>query len=707
VKSLIKRRFKTRHWVTVCIFAVSIVGFVSSLRSEAVTPAYTITDLGTLGGSPNQSRGYGINNCGTTVGDSLASTGQHPFYRKGLTMTDITPSSALPGISYSVNSTGTVVGYAETSAGQRGFYWRDDNDNGVSDPGEFHDFFPSGFAGVAYDINDSNRVVGVLDAGGVGTQAFVWDSTNGFKTIDPPAIWAQSINNAGNIALWGSASYSSCPPNGQPCQATHAFILKNNTYIDLGTLDNTTLSLQSFSWRISEDGHVVGYSQTPSNNASLPIHPFLWFDANNNNTSDAGEMKDLGTLSGVNAYAYDINASGYVIGTSEVSGGGTHAYVWHDDNANGANDAGEMKDLNGQFTDATWTTLVEARSINDGGQIVGWGTKSNGETHAFLLTPTGFTPPPCPGASPSPTPTPATTSLISVQGAGTYGSTATLSATLNSNDMPVSGKTISFTLNGSAVCGGSTGVTCPATNASGIASLSGVSLAGINAGNYPNAVGASFAGDSSFASSNQNGQLTVLKASATITLTNLTQVFDGLPKFATASTTPSGLTVNITYSQNGNPVSSPTSLGAYAVSAVISDANYQGSTTGTLNIVEPAPVILLETGTSNAAAVDSVTFFRGPFRVTDNFNFSGDHLTRIIIFTLPLANPDQTLSVKASGIDLPIESVGNVTGVSGLNASYIIVKLPQGLQVSQPTTFGLTVTLRNVTSNTADLIITP
>ena len=54
-------------------------------------------------------------------------------------MTDITPSSALPGIGYSVNSTGTVVGYAETSVGQRGFYWRDDNDNGVSDPGEFHD----------------------------------------------------------------------------------------------------------------------------------------------------------------------------------------------------------------------------------------------------------------------------------------------------------------------------------------------------------------------------------------------------------------------------------------------------------------------------------------------------------------------------------------------------------------------------------------
>jgi probable HAF family extracellular repeat protein len=485
---------------------------------------------------------------------------------------------------------------------------------------------------------------------------------------------AQGINNAGTITGWASVSFG-----------THAFVLKNNTYIDLGTLDNTMLSLQSFSWRISEDGHVVGYSQTPSNNASIPIHPFLWFDANSNNTSDAGEMKDLGTLSGVNAYAFDINASGYVVGTSEVSGGGTHAYVWHDDNANGVNDAGEMKDLNGQFSDATWTTLVEARSLNDGGQIVGWGTKSNGETHAFLLTPAGFTPPPCPGASPSPTPTPANQTITVNTHApanAAYNSQFTVAATASSG--------LDVTYSSAGACT-NTGATFMMTSGTGTCTVK-----------YDQAGNANYN-----AAPQVTENVTAQKASATITLGNLTQVFDGSPKFATASTTPAGLTVNITYSQNGNPVSSPTSLGAYAVSAVISDTNYQGSTTGTLNIVEPAPVILLETGTSNAAAVDSVTFFRGPFRVTDNFNFSGDHLTRIIIFTLPLANPDQTLSVKASGIDLPIESVGNVTGVSGLNASYIIVKLPQGLQVSQPTTFGLTVTLRNVTSNTADLIITP
>jgi hypothetical protein len=81
VKSSSKRKSKTWHFVTACIVAVSVVSFIASHRSEAMVSPYTITDLGTLGGSPNQSRGYGINNCGTTAGDSLpaASLFTHPF----------------------------------------------------------------------------------------------------------------------------------------------------------------------------------------------------------------------------------------------------------------------------------------------------------------------------------------------------------------------------------------------------------------------------------------------------------------------------------------------------------------------------------------------------------------------------------------------------------------------------------------------------
>ena len=587
-----------------------------------MVPAYTITDLGTLGGSPNQSHGYGINNCGTTVGDSVAPGGiAHPFYKKGATMTDI-GSLGSEGIAYSLNASGYTVGYSTSAVGQRAILWHDNNGNGVSDPGELQDFLPAGAVGVANEINENNQVVGLMDTSGgsnLSDTPFVWDAINGVQALPtPPAgispMRAQGINNAGTIAAWAALSSSG---------RTHAFSIKNNTYTDLGTLDNTDNSLGSFAWRISEDDRVVGYSETHSNNASKPIHPFLWSQPNG--------MKDLGTLSGTNAYAYDINASGYVVGTSEVTGGGTHAYVWHDDNGNGVNDPGEMKDLNGQFSDSSWTTLVEARSINDGGQIVGWGTMTNGETHAFLLTPAGFIPPPCPGATPTPTPTPtpATTSLISVQGTGAYGGTANLSATLFSNDQPVVSKTISFTLNGTAVCGGSTGVTCPTTNASGIATLSGVSLTGINAGSYANAVGASFAGDASFGSASQTGSLTV------------------------------------------------------------------------------TPLLLLESGTNNAAAVDSVTFVRGPFRVTDDFNFSSDHLTRIIIFTSPLANPEPTLKVFASGHELQVESLGTLSGVPGLNVSYIIVKLDPVLTGSGPINYDLSVSFRGVTSNTATLPIIP
>jgi hypothetical protein len=48
-----------------------------------------------------------------------------------------------------------------------------------------------------------------------------------------------------------------------------------------------------------------------------------------------------------------------------------------------------------------------------------------------------------------------------------------------------------------------------------------------------------------------------------------------------------------------------------------------------------------------------------------------------------------------------------VTGVPGLNASYIVVKLDPVLTGSGPIAYDLTVSLRNVTSNTATLTIIP
>ena len=147
-------------------------------------------------------------------------------------------------------------------------------------------------------------------------------------------------------------------------------------------------------------------------------------------------------------------------------------------------------------------------------------------------------------------------------------------------------------------------------------------------------------------------------------------------------------------------------------------ANTGAQRTGTLTIVGQtftvmqdgtvlSPMIFTEEGTNNVAAVNSVSFVRGPFRLFDPFNFSADQRTRIIFFTsdLGLTQPNPSvLTVQASGANLPVENVGPLLGVPGLTGSHIVVRLPDGLPTGP---LQLTVTLRGVMSNVTTLNISP
>ena len=85
---------------------------------------------------------------------------------------------------------------------------------------------------------------------------------------------------------------------------------------------------------------------------------------------------------------------------------------------------------------------------------------------------------------------------------------------------------------------------------------------------------------------NATGTLVIAKAKADVTLSDLTQTYDGTVKAASASTTPSGLNVDFAYSQNGSPAT-PKNAGSYAVVATVKNANYEGSANGTL-VIEKA-----------------------------------------------------------------------------------------------------------------------
>src|SRR5204863_2335560 len=82
------------------------------------------------------------------------------------------------------------------------------------------------------------------------------------------------------------------------------------------------------------------------------------------------------------------------------------------------------------------------------------------------------------------------------------------------------------------------------------------------------------------------------KVTATLTLSNLTQTYNGSPKSVTVTTSPGGLSgVSITY--NGS-ASAPTGAGSYAVVASLNNANYTASdVTGTLVINKAAATITL------------------------------------------------------------------------------------------------------------------
>ena len=61
------------------------------------------------------------------------------------------------------------------------------------------------------------------------------------------------------------------------------------------------------------------------------------------------------------------------------------------------------------------------------------------------------------------------------------------------------------------------------------------------------------------------------QASGVGTLGSLNQTYNGAAKAATATTTPTGLTVNFTYNGSAN---APTNAGSYTVIGTINDANY-------------------------------------------------------------------------------------------------------------------------------------
>ena len=145
---------------------------------------------------------------------------------------------------------------------------------------------------------------------------------------------------------------------------SHAFLWEGDVVQDLGTLGGN----YSFAYDISASGQVVGRAYIANGDS----HAFLWED---------GAMDDLGTLGSSYSEARGINALGQVVGRSGTVDGEGHAFLWEN---------GVMYDLNDLVPNGSEWVLQYAFDTNDRGQIVGYGWRSgfyDGQCHAVLLTP--------------------------------------------------------------------------------------------------------------------------------------------------------------------------------------------------------------------------------------------------------------------------------------------------------------------------------
>jgi probable HAF family extracellular repeat protein len=329
-------------------FVPALVCFflTAQLETNAGT-IYTVTNLGTLGGSDTFV--YRINDFGHAVGSSRIASGDYNAYLyDGTGMQNLgVPAGGTESKAYGVNNSGQVVGTSYVDGKAQATLWNSGVTTSLGTLG--------GADSYALAINGSGQIAGgSTNSSGQG-HAFVY---GGGSMEDVGAQWAgdwssaYDINQAGQVTGYGKLSQG----------GFRGFVWSaDNGMTVLSTLGGAN----SYGLGINDAGQVVGQSSVASGYG----HAFLYSD---------GVMSDLGTLGGASSFAYGINNFGDVVGFSWWNGGSSsHAFLYR---------GGVMVDLNDFIAPLSGWELLEAYDINDAGQIVGVGA-FQGERLAFRLDP--------------------------------------------------------------------------------------------------------------------------------------------------------------------------------------------------------------------------------------------------------------------------------------------------------------------------------
>jgi probable HAF family extracellular repeat protein len=363
-------------------------------RRVAHNSHYTITDLGTLGGSFSLASAIS-NDGGITGGANVASGDLHPFVWREGKMTDLGTLGGPNGIAGGPNGSGELAGASEISTTDPlgedfcgfgthlvclGVPWQ---------TGSMKQLFTLGGNNAeVFTLNNRGLMAGVAETAlkdpvcvapqALQFQAVEWGPEAGDIRILPPLTgdtvgFALGNNDRGQAV--GSTGTCADTSIGSFAIGPHAVMWDHGFPIALGSLGGKTAAAGA---SINNRSEVVGGSTLTDEKT---FHTYLWTQENG--------MINVGTVDqDLTAYPGMINDSGQVVGTSCDTDptGHCRAYIWQYLGPGSRNVP--LTDLNTLIPSDSPYYMISATGINDAGEIVGMAVdQRTGETHAYLATP--------------------------------------------------------------------------------------------------------------------------------------------------------------------------------------------------------------------------------------------------------------------------------------------------------------------------------
>ena len=459
-------------------------------------------------------------------------------------------------------------------------------------------------------LTSSTQILSLIYTGGGGSNT--GDNANNARSIviTVPAGWTASPSGLQISTTEGTKWTVSLAGNTITAQAVNATAdqLHNNQAVIIDLTATATSSASNLNWTAhayTDINHSLGDSGGKNDPIAVVSSSTTNHSASVSPTSVNTGISSTFTLTLTNTSSSATNAqtaaiilpSGFTFGsftsaTTSYNGSGANGAAWTGSYAKGTlslTNSGTASELR---PNGVLTVKFTATATTPGTDT--WVTEMARGATIFV-------------ASAQPTSTITTlTSLTTSAVMGTYGGNVNLSATLNAGSSRLAGHTVNFAFNGAAV--GSA-----LTNASGVATLSGVSLAGINAGSYATGLSASFTGDSTYVGSSNSANLTVNKASLTVTANSLSKPFGQVNPTLTGTIIGVVGLDGITASYS-TPATQSDYPGIYAIAATTADpkgkqGNYNITiNSGTLTITKTDCLTTVTTSSNPITAGKSVTF---------------------------------------------------------------------------------------------------